>query len=91
MAFLTERGSVVRINESLVFTTSAYWEMVGRIVDHLKTNGTITVGDVRDTFGTSRKYALPLLEYLDQQHITRRNGDERVLLRAPDPGASANR
>ena len=90
LAFLTERGNVVRINDSLVFTTAAYLEMLGRIVDHLKTNGTITVGDVRDTFGTSRKYALPLLEYLDQQHITRRNGDERVLLRAPDPGTSVS-
>ena len=33
----------------------------------------------RDLFDTSRKYILPLLEYLDQQHITRRIGDERVL------------
>ena len=30
-------------------------------------------------FDTSRKYILPILEYLDQQHITRRTGDERVL------------
>ena len=57
--------------------------MLGRIVDHLKAKGSITVADVRDAFGTSRKYALPLLEYLDKEHITRRNGDERVLLRAP--------
>jgi selenocysteine-specific elongation factor len=83
LAVLTERGSVVRINDSIVFATSAYTEMLGRIVDHLKANGAITVADVRDAFGTSRKYALPLLEYLDQQKITRRNGDERVLLRAP--------
>jgi len=30
--------------------------------------------------GTSRKYALALMEYLDQQHVTRRQGDERVLV-----------
>ena len=90
LAYLAERGRVVRINESLVFTAPAYLEMVARIVDHLKTNGTITVGDVRDAFGTSRKYALPLLEYMDQQHITRRNGDQRILLRAPDMGTSAS-
>ena len=90
LAYLAERGRIVRINESLVFTTPAYLEMVSRIVDHLKTNGTITVGDVRDAFSTSRKYALPLLEYLDQQHITRRNGDQRVLLRAPDTDTSAS-
>ena len=83
LAVLTERGSVVRINDSLVFASSAYKEMLGHIVEHLKTKGSITVADVRDAFGTSRKYALPLLEYLDQQKVTRRNGDERVLLRAP--------
>ena len=37
-------------------------------------------------FGAARKYALPLLEHLDQQHSTRRQGDQRVLLR--DPGRS---
>ena len=77
----------MRINDSLVFATSAYTEMLGRIVEHLKAHGSITVADVRDAFGTSRKYALPLLEYLDQQKVTRRNGDERVLLRAPGSGA----
>ena len=87
LAVLTERGSVVRINDSIVFATSAYTDMLGRIVDHLKANGAITVADVRDAFGTSRKYALPLLEYLDQQKITRRNGDERVLMRAPSAEA----
>jgi Elongation factor SelB, winged helix len=34
---------------------------------------------VRDLFGTSRKYALSLLEHLDDEHITRRNGDVRGL------------
>ena len=87
LAVLTERGRVVRINDSLVFAISAYTEMLGRIVEHLKAHGTITVADVRDAFGTSRKYALPLLEYLDQQKVTRRNGDERVLLRAPGSDA----
>ena len=42
-------------------------------------NGEITVADVRDMFGTSRKYALALMDYLDQEHVTRRIGDSRVL------------
>jgi selenocysteine-specific elongation factor len=53
--------------------------MVERVVGHIRERGKITVGEVRDMFRTSRKYALALLEYLDQQHITRRVGDERVL------------
>ena len=85
LGVLAERGSVVRVSDSLVFAADAYREIVERIVAHLREHGAITVADVRDAFGTSRKYALPLLERLDQQHITRRQGDQRVLLRAPGP------
>ena len=84
LGVLVERGSVVRVSDSLVYAAGAYREMVERIIAHLREHGAITVADVRDAFGTSRKYALPLLEHLDQQHITRRQGDQRVLLR--DPG-----
>ena len=79
LALLIEEGRVVKVKEGLVFSASAYREMVERIVAHTKEHGKITVADGRDIFDTSRKYILPLLEYLDQQHITRRVGDERVL------------
>jgi selenocysteine-specific elongation factor len=45
----------------------------------MKQNGKITVAEVRDMFQTSRKYALAFMEHLDEQKITRRVGDERVL------------
>jgi selenocysteine-specific elongation factor len=79
LAVLVERGQVVKVNESVVFASSAYREMSEKIVDHLKSQGTITVGEARTMFNTSRKYILPLLEHLDRQQITRRVGDERVL------------
>ena len=79
LAVLVERGQVVKVNESVVFASSAYREMSEKIVDHLKSQGTITVGEARTMFNTSRKYIRPLLEHLDQQQITRRVGDERVL------------
>ena len=79
LAYLQEKGDVVRVNETVVFTTEAYDDMVVRIVAHLEQNGSVTVADARSIFGTSRKYVLPLLEYLDQQRVTRRVGDERVL------------
>ncbi|MCS7051587.1 MAG: SelB C-terminal domain-containing protein [Thermomicrobium sp.] len=44
----------------------------------LDAQGSITLAQVRDTLGTSRKYAQALLEYLDQRRITRRVGDARV-------------
>ena len=79
LGFLIDEGKVVRVNESVVFAASAYLELSDRIVAHLNENGSITVADVRTMFDTSRKYSLPLLEHLDQQRITRRVGDERVL------------
>ena len=76
---LVEQGRVVRVGDSVVFTADAYREMTGRIVEHLRENGSITVAEARTLFNTSRKYILPLLERMDQEQITRRNGDERVL------------
>ena len=72
----------MKINDSIVFAAPAFQEMRDRIVDHIRAQGdqgSITVAETRTMFNTSRKYVLPLLEYLDQQQITRRVGDERVL------------
>ncbi|MBI2935570.1 MAG: SelB C-terminal domain-containing protein, partial [Chloroflexi bacterium] len=80
LGFLAETGRVVRVSEGVVFAASAYRAMEERIVAHLREHKTITVGEVRDMFSTSRKYALALLEHLDQRHVTRRVGDERVLV-----------
>jgi selenocysteine-specific elongation factor len=79
LGVLADEGKVVRVNESVVFASSAYQEMTNRITEHLKANGSITVAEARTMFDTSRKYILPLLEYMDQQRVTRRVGDERVL------------
>lgn len=76
---LVERGDLVRVNESVLFSAEAYGEMVDRIVNHLEAEGTMTVGQVRDLFGTSRKYALALMEHMDEERLTQRRGDERVL------------
>ncbi len=79
LTLLIDERKVVKVNESVVFSASAYKTMVERIIAHTRAKGTITVGDGRDMFSSSRKYILPLLEHLDQEHITRRVGDERVL------------
>ncbi len=79
LGVLIDQGLVVRVTDSVVFAAAAYQEMTRRIVEHLKSEGSITVGQARTMFDTSRKYVLPLLEYMDQQQITRRSGDERVL------------
>ena len=79
LAMLADQGKVVKVNDSIVFSASAYQDMMGKITAHLQSEGSITVAQTRTMFNTSRKYALPLLEYLDQQQVTRRVGDERVL------------
>ena len=76
---LADQGRVVRVSESVVFESSAYQRMVDRILDYTRERGEVTVADVRDMFGASRKYALAIMDYLDHQRVTRRVGDVRVL------------
>jgi selenocysteine-specific elongation factor len=81
LAALSLHGRIVRVSEELAFGATAYNRMVAQITEHLTSHGKITVAEARDLFGTSRKYVLPLLEYLDQKRVTRRLGDERVLMK----------
>lgn len=80
LAVLLARGELVQVSPEVLFLPTTYEEMVRRIRDHIQQNGSITLAQVRDLFQTSRKYAQALLEYLDEQGITRRVGDERVLV-----------
>jgi selenocysteine-specific elongation factor len=79
LGVLVDSGKVVKVSDSVVFTAPTYREMTDKVILHLQTSGSITVAEARTMFNSSRKYVLPLLEYLDQQHVTRRVGDSRVL------------
>lgn len=76
---LVDQGQVVRVSDSVTFSMSAYVEMVDGIAKHINEHGQITIANVRDIFGTSRKYALALMDYLDKERVTRRVGDVRIL------------
>jgi len=76
---LVGQGKVVKVSDSVVFSTSAYQHMVEKITSHIRANGKVTLAEVRDLFHTSRKYAQAFLEHLDGEKVTRRVGDERVL------------
>ena len=80
LALLVEQGRVVRAANDVVFDTATYERIAKMVTDHLGASGKVTVAEVRDMLGTSRKYALALLEHLDDEKVTRRQGDERVLL-----------
>ena len=79
LALLVQEGRVVKVSDEVVFSREAYQQMTDQVVKHIKEQGFITVAQARNLFNSSRKYVLPLLEHMDQQRITRRVGDERVL------------
>ncbi len=77
--WLIEQGAVVRVAPDVAFLSRTYAEMVEWVRQQIGTTGSVTVAQFRDHFGSSRKYALALLEHLDERKITRRAGDARVL------------
>jgi len=79
LAALLEQGKLYKVSEEIVFLRSAYEEMVRRTVETIRVRGKVTAAEVRDLFNTSRKYAIAFLEHLDEERLTRRVGDERVL------------
>ncbi|HZT07873.1 MAG TPA: selenocysteine-specific translation elongation factor [Chloroflexota bacterium] len=85
---LIDRGTLVEVAQDLVYARSTYDEVVARILAALASSGRVTVAQVRDVLGTSRRYALALLEHLDDQKITRRVGDERILSARGAPAAT---
>jgi selenocysteine-specific elongation factor len=71
---------LVKISEDLVFHRVALDGLRRRIASEKAKSPTIDVARFKDLTGVSRKYAIPLLEYFDREHVTRRVGDERVIL-----------
>ena len=78
LAALVEGGELVKIDEGIYYARATLDEMRDRILGIIDEQGDINVALMRDVFGTTRKYAIPLLEYFDNQKITRRVGDVRV-------------
>jgi selenocysteine-specific elongation factor len=81
LAWLVGCGEAVRLPGDIILPAIAYQAMVQWIGQQLRTDGQIAVGQVRDQFQTTRRYALAVLEHLDAQRVTRRIGDVRVAYR----------
>lgn len=82
LAALIEQGRLVKLGSStdaVLFLRESYEEAVAKLVAYLRVHGEMTAAEARDVLGTTRKYILPLLEHMDERHITRRMGDIRVL------------
>lgn len=76
---LIEMGKLVKLDEDIAISKSAYDDAAELLKKHIKENGSIQLGQFRDMLGTSRKYAMALLDYFDQNKVTKRIGDNRVL------------
>lgn len=79
LAYLVDEGKVAATRGGVVFDADIYREMLEQVRTFIDTNGSITLAQARDIFGTSRKYAQAFLEHLDERRVTRRVGDERIL------------
>ena len=71
---------LVKLSDDLVFHRDALIELRQRLAAEKAKSPRIDVARFKDLAGVSRKYAIPLLEYLDRERVTRRVGDERVIL-----------
>ena len=76
---LAQRGDLVRVSSDVAFTREGYEAAVAMVRDLVAVNGSVTVAQLRDRMGASRRIVLALLEQLDAQRVTRRVGDARVL------------
>ena len=76
---LERNGDLVRLSEEVVFTRDAYEGAVALVREMIASSGSITVAQLRDRMGASRRPVLALLEHLDSRRVTRRVGDARVL------------
>ncbi len=79
LAALIELGELIAVSAEVVFRKKDYDAMVEKIRAAIRQNGQITLGEARDMFGTTRKYAQALLEHLDSIGVTTRDGDARKL------------
>lgn len=84
LAHLARDGSLLRAPGDLWFDRGAVEELRERVIDYLERHGEITPAAYKTLVGASRKFVVPLMELFDEEHLTRRRGELRVLR----PGAA---
>ncbi|HYR42933.1 MAG TPA: SelB C-terminal domain-containing protein, partial [Terriglobia bacterium] len=71
---------LVKISDDMLIHRATVDKLIADVKALKSKNPKMGVGEFKDLTGVSRKFAIPLLEYLDRQRITRRVGDERMIL-----------
>jgi selenocysteine-specific elongation factor len=81
LQLLLREKVLIKVSEDLIFHRDAITRLRQLLADQKKTVGaSLTIGTFKNLTGITRKYAIPLLEYLDRERVTRRVGDDRVIL-----------
>jgi selenocysteine-specific elongation factor len=86
-------GYLARITDEIYLHADVEADMRRRVVERLQDGAGLTVAEIRDLLGTTRKYAVPLCEYLDRIGVTRRDGDLRFVAQPANqvtPASSGN-
>ncbi len=76
---LARDGRAVKLKSDVFYAPEPLGEIRGKLISHLKEKGEITPPEFREITGLSRKFMIPLLEFFDQEKVTIRVGDKRVL------------
>ena len=76
---LVRSGQLVAVSPELVYPPASLERIRGLVLDQVAASGPFTVAQFRDLVGASRKWVVPLLEYLDRTGYTVRQGDVRIL------------
>ena len=81
MHLMLREQVLIKVTEELIFHRSAIEQLRRLLAEQKKRSGErLAIAAFKELTGVSRKYAIPLLEYLDRERVTRRVGDERVIL-----------
>jgi selenocysteine-specific elongation factor len=86
LGLLRDEGRIVEVGQGLFLDFDAETELRRRVSERLSGGGGLTMAELRDLLGTTRKFAVPIGEHLDRIGLTRREGDVRVL--APSAGST---
>ena len=79
LEFLVSDGRLVKIKDDFYLHNEVVNALVKKVRSFLEDHGEMNVKDFKEITNTSRKYSIPLLEYLDKTQITVRVGDVRKL------------
>ena len=80
LRILLKENVLHRVTEELIFHQSALRQLRQILARRKTKSNRLGVAEFKELTGLSRKYAIPLLEYLDRERVTRRDGEERIIL-----------